>query len=357
MKPRYEPTAIHFIQPQLSHRSGGSIYNLEIVKRLEQEARGQEFVHSLNSPVSELFERFNTLPSNCVFVLDGLYLTNPEFKASLAQFLPYVQRIYLMLHYLESMNTYYSTQEKQALWTGEKSWLKAVKGIIVPSFQLRDYLANQGIENDKITVAFPATEKAQACLSRNSKERSENAPLSLITVGTLSRRKGQLDLVQILAQMPARNFILHLVGDGEQESSYTEEILAIIKRSQMQDSVILHGNIPQQTIFELLPQCDLYISPSTYESYSMATAEAVVRGLPILAYATGAIVDWIEDGGNGILIELGQQEQFFMALKKLLRERNELNQLRKEALSRTVNLSFNTWNQTYRDFLQAFTNY
>lgn len=354
MKPRYEPTAIHFIQPQLSHRSGGSIYNLEIVKRLVQEARGQEFVHALNSPVSELIQHFNALPYSCVFVLDGLYLTNPEFKASLEQFLPYAQRIYLMLHYLESMNTYYSAQEKKAIWTSEKSWLKAVQGIIVPSFQLRDYLANRGIENDKLTVAFPGTEKAQACLLPNPKERSENAPLSLITVGTLSRRKGQLDLVQMLAQMQAKNFILHLVGDGEQESSYTEEILAIIKRSQMQDSVILHGNVPQKTIFELLPQCDLYISSSTYESYSMATAEAVVRGLPILAYATGAISDWIEDGVNGILIELSKQEQFFKALKRLLTEGNKLNQLRKSALACTAKLSFNSWDKTYQDFLQAF---
>ncbi len=88
----------------------------------------------------------------------------------------------------------------------------------------------------------------------------------------------------------------------------------------------------------------------------MATAEAVAHGLPILAYATGAIGDWIEDGGNGILIEPGKQEQFFMALKRLLTDRNQLYQLRKEALNRTDNLSFNNWEQTYRDFLQAFTN-
>jgi hypothetical protein len=32
---------------------------------------------------------------------------------------------------------------------------------------------------------------------------------------------------------------------------------------------------------------------------------------PVLAYAAGAIGDWIEDGVNGRLIELGKPEQFF----------------------------------------------
>jgi hypothetical protein len=136
MKPTYEASTIHFIQPQLSHVSGGSIYNLEIVKRLEEEAKGKEFLHALNSSVSELIQLFKTLPSSCAFVLDGLYLTIPEFHASLDKFIPYIQRTYLMLHYLESRNLYYSTQEKETIWTREKLWLTAVRGMIVPSLQM-----------------------------------------------------------------------------------------------------------------------------------------------------------------------------------------------------------------------------
>ena len=89
--------------------------------------------------MSELVQHFQAWPSQCVFVLDGLYVSIPAFKASLQQFLPYAQRTYLMLHYLESMNTYYAAQAKAALWAGEQLWLQAVQGIIVPSRQLREY--------------------------------------------------------------------------------------------------------------------------------------------------------------------------------------------------------------------------
>ncbi len=329
------------------------MYNLEMVKRLERDALGKGFFHALHSPVSELLQHFHAWPSRCVFVLDGLYLSIPEFKASLQQFLPYAQRIYLMLHYLESMNTYYAAQAKAALWTDEKLWLRAVQGIIVPSLQLREYLSRQGIEQAKIAVAFPGIAKVRAGRVPHPKILSENDPIRLIAVGTLSRGKGQLDVVRMLAQMHAKHFRLHLVGDCTQNASYTEEILALIKRSHMQDTVIVHGSVPQQAVFELLPQCDLYLSASSYESYSMATAEAVAHGLPILAYATGAIGDWIEDGVNGRLIELGKPEQFFQALRMLLTERHVLNQLRHNAWARTANLAFNSWDKTYRDFLQA----
>jgi glycosyltransferase involved in cell wall biosynthesis len=111
--------------------------------------------------------------------------------------------------------------------------------------------------------------------------------------------------------------------------------------------------MPQQALFELLPQCDVYLSASSYESYSMATAEAVAHGLPVLAYATGAIGDWIEDGVTGRLIGLGKPEHFFQALRRLLTERHVLHQLRNNAWARTAHLAFHSWDQTYRDFLQA----
>src|SRR5215468_4189091 len=130
MPPGNEPGPIYFIEPPLGHLSGGSMYNLEMVKRLERDALGKSFAHALQSPVSEFVQHCEAWPARCVFVLDGLYLSMPEFKASLQHFEAYAQRTYLMLHYLESMNTYYTAQEKEALWAGEQRWLQAVQGII-----------------------------------------------------------------------------------------------------------------------------------------------------------------------------------------------------------------------------------
>ncbi len=329
------------------------MYNLAMVRRLERDAIGKSILHALQSPVSELVQHFRAWPAPCVFILDGLYLSVPAFKASLREFLPYTQRTYLMLHYLESMNTYYTAQAKAALWTDEKRWLRAVQGIIVPSRQLREYLARQGIAQEKIAVATPGIATVPAGRLPRPKILSDHDPITLIMVGTLSRGKGQLDVVRMLAQMQATNFRLHVIGDCAQNASYTEEMRALIQRAHMQDTVIIHGSVPQQVLFELLPQCDLYLSASSYESYSMATAEAVAHGLPIVAYATGAIGDWIEDGVNGMLIALGKPEHFFRALRRLLTERHTLNQVRHNAWARTANLTFHSWDTTYRDFLQA----
>src|SRR6266851_7957920 len=235
MQSRNAPGTIYFIEPPLGHLSGGSMYNLEIVKRLERDALGQGFLHPLQSPVSELLQHFKTWPVRSVVILDGLYLSIPAFKVSRQQFLPYAQRTYLMLHYLESMNTYYAAQAKAALWAGEKLWLRAVQGMIVPSRQLREHLARHGIAKEKIAVSTPGIAKVPACRLPHPKILSENDPITLITVSTLSRGKGQLDVVHMLAQMQATNFRLHVIGDCAQNASYTEGILSLIKQSHLQE--------------------------------------------------------------------------------------------------------------------------
>src|SRR4030095_9858739 len=245
MQPRNEPGPIYFIEPPLGHLSGGSMYNLEMVKRLERDAIGKSFLHALQSPVIELGQHCKAWPSQCVFVLDGLYLSVPAFKASLQQFLPYAQRTYLMLHYLESMNIYYAAQAKAELWAGEQLWLQAVQGIIVPSRQLREYLARQGIDKEKITVACPGIAKVPAGRLSRPKIRSEDDPVTLIMVGPLSRGKGQLEVVHMLAQMSTTHVRLHLIGDCEQNASYTAEIRALLQHSHLQESVIVHGSMPQ----------------------------------------------------------------------------------------------------------------
>ena len=355
MQPTHTPGSIYFIEPPLGHLSGGSLYNLEMVKRLEREALGQSFVHPLHGPVRELVQHFQSWPVRCVLVLDGLYISIPEFKASLRQWLPYARRTYLMLHYLESMNAYYTAEAQAALWAGEQLWLRVVRGIIVPSRQLREYLARQGIDQAKIAVASPGIEQVPGHRLPSPTMLSDHDPITLIMVGPLSRGKGQLDVVHMLARMPVTHFRLHVIGHYEPNASYTEEVRALIQRSRLQDRIMLHGSVPQQALFELLPQCDLYLSASSYESYSMATAEAVAHGLPVLAYATGAIGDWIEDGVNGRLIKLGQPEQFSQALHRLLTERPVLNQLRHNAWARTAHLAFHSWDTTYRDFLRALS--
>jgi len=353
MQSRNEPGAIYFIEPPLDHVSGGSMYNGAIVQRLQRDALGRRFLHPLQSPVNTLVQHCEAWSPRCALVLDGLYVSMPAFKASLQQFLPYAQRTHLMLHYLESMNTYYTAEAKAALWTGEQLWLNAVRGIIVPSRQLREHLVRQGIAPAKMTVACPGIAKVPACRLPPPRLLSDNDLITLVAVGTLSKGKGQLEVVRMLAQMPAARFRLHLIGDCEQNASYTEAMRALIQRSHLQERVIVHGSVPQPALFTLLPQCDLYLSASNYESYSMATAEAVAHGLPVVAYATGAIGDWIEDGVNGMLIEVGKPEQFFQALHRLLTEPHTLNQLRHNAWARTANLAFNSWNDTYRAFLQA----
>ena len=167
------------------------MYNGEMVKRLERDALGKSFFHPLQSPVSELVQHVHAWPSQGVVVLDGLYLSIPEFKASLRHFVPYAQRTYLMLHYLESMNTYYAAPGQAALWTDEKRWLSAVQGIIVPSRQgtCGSISHVRASTRRRVPSALPGIARVPADRLRQPEILSANDPITLMTVGTLSRRQ------------------------------------------------------------------------------------------------------------------------------------------------------------------------
>ena len=61
MQPEDAARTIYFIEPQLGHLSGGSMYNAEMVKRLQREALGTRFLHPLQSPVTELLQHCQCL--------------------------------------------------------------------------------------------------------------------------------------------------------------------------------------------------------------------------------------------------------------------------------------------------------
>ncbi len=61
--------------------------------------------------------------------------------------------------------------------------------------------------------------------------------------------------------------------------------------------------------------------------------EALCRGRPVLGTRVGGIVDLIEDGVNGVLVEPGDTEALADALYELLSDRTRLERLAAAARS------------------------
>lgn len=103
-------------------------------------------------------------------------------------------------------------------------------------------------------------------------------------------------LVDIFAQIRKRvNARLLLVGDGPD----LPEVRRRIRELGLGSSVEILGE--QEQLVPLLSEADLFLLPSSQESFGLAALEAMACGVPVVASRVGGLPEVIESGVNGFL--------------------------------------------------------
>lgn len=97
---------------------------------------------------------------------------------------------------------------------------------------------------------------------------------------------------RIRRQMPAK---LIFIGDGPERAA----IEARVKTSAVAADVTFEGE--QQDPVPLLSCADLFLLPSTQESFGMAALEAMACQVPVIASRVGGLPELIDDGQTGFL--------------------------------------------------------
>lgn len=117
--------------------------------------------------------------------------------------------------------------------------------------------------------------------------------IRLVSVGSVSIRKGQLQLVEAMALLPdevRKRVQLTIVGGGNEY----EECKKLIKDRGVDDVVTMTG--PRNDVAEILKTQDVFLLPSLSEGMPMSILEAMRQGLYIMATNTGGIPEMIGDG-------------------------------------------------------------
>jgi L-malate glycosyltransferase len=142
------------------------------------------------------------------------------------------------------------------------------------------------------------------------------------------------DVVRVFARirraMPAT---LVMVGDGPERPDAESEaqelgVAADVKFLGRLDSVA-----------SLLQGCELFLLPSTTESFGLAALEAMACGAVVVATRVGGLPEVIDDGASGILEPVGSVEAMGRRSVDLLREPNALAAMRAAAIARAQEFS------------------
>jgi glycosyltransferase involved in cell wall biosynthesis len=121
----------------------------------------------------------------------------------------------------------------------------------------------------------------------------------LLSVGNLRKEKRHDTLIAAFSRIADAHpdWELRIVGEGAERARLEEQI----RRLGLETRVRLTGTV--QDVAAEYAFADLFAAASHYESFGIATAEALAAGLPAVGYADcPGINELIEDGVNGRLV-------------------------------------------------------
>lgn len=202
--------------------------------------------------------------------------------------------------------------------------LKRSDCYVVPGSATKEYLLRRGTLASKIFVAWNAVDNdaiAKECeeLTRRGKTEKLKAKLGLadkrmiLSVAYLSQRKGLQYLIQACAKLKTENysFAFVVVGDGP----YKEDLMKLSVQNDVE--VIFAGYVPDLITYYLT--ADVFVLPTLHDVWAFVINEAMVCGCPIVTtYDAGASRDLVKSGVNGYIVDAGNEEQLYQAIRNIL---------------------------------------
>ncbi len=121
-----------------------------------------------------------------------------------------------------------------------------------------------------------------------------------LNVGSLHAIKCQATLVNAFSQVVRECPEAKLVFAGRgMDAAYTEQVKAAISSHALEESVILAGH--REDVARFYWAADAFILPSLCEGWSLALAEALAAGLPIIATRVGSAPDILPRIGGRLI--------------------------------------------------------
>ena len=155
----------------------------------------------------------------------------------------------------------------------------------------------------------------------------------LLCSGRLVRFKGFQYAIDAMKQV--ERAVLLIMGDGK----YREVLEEQIKNGNLQDKVVLLGEIKDKTLKnEIFSACDIFLLPSIQrtESFAIVQLEAMKHSKPVINTNLGTGVNYVSvDKETGLTVEPKNIKQLTEAVNQLLNN-NELRNLYGENAKKRV---------------------
>lgn len=191
-------------------------------------------------------------------------------------------------------------------------------------------------------------------------EKYNNKNIYILTLGRLTRRKGQKWFIEnVLPELPPR---VHYIVAGKSyilEGKDESEILRkTVKKTGLQHRVTFIDTPSDNTRLKLLSASHLFVMPNLpvkgdVEGFGIVAIEAAASGTPVVASALEGIKDAVNEGVTGHLVKSGDINGFINKIKDLI---SDINSLDRQGVTAREYVKKNFgWQEINRKYLQSFT--
>ena len=343
---------ITFIVPgSIDQVTGGYLYDRRIIEGLRAEGRPVgllelmgEFPDADWTAQASAASCLAALGDGSAVCIDGLALA--AFEESLPAAAERLD-ILILVHHVLALETGLGADVAARYAAVERKLLPLCRGILCPSPRSAADVAAYGVPPDRIAVVPPGTDRAADLEAPID----HSGPVRLLTVATLTPRKGHRLLIEALAALDRRDWHLTAIGSLERDAETVAAVRALIAAHGLGDQVDLVGEWPPEQLSAAYRAADLFVLPSYYEGYGMAYAEAMAHGLPVIGTDAGAIPETVP-ATAGILVPAGDRAALTLALDRMIGDGGLRGAY--AAGARAAAAGFVDWAQTARDWGRAF---
>lgn len=150
----------------------------------------------------------------------------------------------------------------------------------------------------------------------------------IVSSSRLEKQKNLMLLIESFAQFYKNHddYSLVIYGEGSQR----KELETRIADMGLTEAVKLPG--VTKDIFNKLSKAELFILSSNYEGMPNALIEAMCLGLPVISTKVSGATDLIENGVNGMLVDIGDETSLIQTMSSLIDDKTLSESLAKRAV-------------------------
>jgi glycosyltransferase involved in cell wall biosynthesis len=208
--------------------------------------------------------------------------------------------VLITLRGLLPLLTRYVLRRPQLRWT-----LARAARLIAVSASLKDSAVDFGVPREKVRVIengidadlFQPLDRGEA---RRRLGLPEETPL-LVSVGTLSERKGFHLVIEALPALPGVRYAV--VGGAGAEGAQEAELRSLAERLGVADRVIFAGPQRREDLAAWYSAADLSVLASAHEGCPNVVLESLACGTPVVATPVGDIPRLLDDLQVGRIVE------------------------------------------------------